>query len=118
MAAIAGKAREKGSNLQYLANIGETFYCCSSVVFIHVHVNVHVLEEFTNYMYSIGLVTVVIFSGAEDKDLDDLLADLCKFEEDTLAQLIATTNTDLDGESTTVTRYTHYLYKYMEFSFI
>ena len=114
MAAIAGKAREKGSNLQYLGNIGETFYYCSSVVFIHVHV----LEEFTNYMYSIGLVTVVIFSGAEDKDLDDLLADLCKFEEDTLAQLIATTNTDLDGESTTVTRYTHYLYKYMEFSFI
>ena len=59
-------------------------------------------------MYLSGLVTVVIFSGAEDKDLDDLLADLCKFEEDTLAQLIATSNTDLDDASATVTRYTYY----------
>ena len=85
---------------------------CSPVVFIHI------LEEFTNYMYLSSLVTVVIFSGAEDKDLDDLLADLCKFEEDTLAQLIATSSTDLDDTAATVTRYTHYQYMYMEFSFI
>ncbi|XP_041346630.1 putative uncharacterized protein DDB_G0290521 [Gigantopelta aegis] len=40
-------------------------------------------------------------NGAEDKDLDDLLADLCKFEEDTLAQLIATSSTDLDDTAAT-----------------
>ena len=38
--------------------------------------------------------------GAEEKDLDDLLADLCKLEEDTKAQLAAATGKDTVEEST------------------
>ena len=42
---------------------------------------------------------ILLTLAAEEKDLDDILADLCQLEEDTKAQLAAATNHDSQAAS-------------------
>ena len=52
-----------------------------------------ILAVFDNLLIQ-RTILLIFLLGAEEKDLDDLLADLCQMEEDTKAQLAAATGKD------------------------
>lgn len=61
------------------------------------------------YMYSACIqysfiCCVLVYAGAEDSDLDDILADLCKLEEDTKALQLAA------ADVSSTSRYNMYTY--------